>query len=73
MRIPPVLARYWPWLLPLGFVAVYEAIALIGPADTLSALVWEATGVWPPLAIVVTSGLLVLLWHFFVQKQTWKK
>jgi hypothetical protein len=61
-----VLARYWPWLAPLAFVLGYE------PTPTLSALVWEATGYWPWLALVTTAGLLVLLWHFFIQKKTWK-
>ena len=69
-----ILRRYWPWLIPLAFVAIYEAWALLDPGvDTLSALVWEAAGLWPALALIVTIGLLVLLWHFFLQKKTWKR
>jgi hypothetical protein len=62
------LKRYWPWLVALVFLGVYELVALAGQPLTLSALVWHAYAVWPPLKWVVVIVVAVLLWHFFWQK-----
>jgi hypothetical protein len=64
-----IFKRYWPWLIPLGFVAVYETVALLTPLPTLSALVWEADAHLPWLEATVIVGLVVLVWHFFFQKR----
>lgn len=68
MKLGKTFARYWPWWLALGFLGVYELIALAGQPKTLSAMVWQAHGNFPHLAIIVTVVTLVLLWHFFIQK-----
>jgi hypothetical protein len=64
-----ILRKYWPWLVPIGFLLVYELIALLGPAPTLSALVWEANAVagWLDYTVVIIA--VVLLYHFFLQKR----
>lgn len=65
----PKWVKFWPWLVPLAFIGIYETIALMGPAPTLSALVWEADATIPWLDWAVMIGLAVLCWHFFFQKR----
>jgi hypothetical protein len=64
-----ILKRYWPWIVPVGFLLGYELVALLGPAPTLSALVWEATAAvaWLDWAVIAVG--IVLAYHFFFQKR----
>jgi hypothetical protein len=68
--------RFWPWLVVLGFVVLYEAYAVItqyrarkgtGTArPTLSQLYWRAQRRWPPLRWILIVGLVLLAVHFTV-------
>jgi len=69
MKLGKTFTRYWPWWVALVFLGVYELLALFGPPVTLSAMVWQAQANFPALAIIVTVVVLVLLWHFFLQKR----
>lgn len=61
--------RYWPWLVALFFLGVYELIALFAPPNTLSAMVWAADAAFPALRWIILAAFVVLFWHFFYQRR----
>jgi len=69
MTLGPWFKRYWPWLAALVFLGAYELVALWGPPNTLSSMVWLAYDGWPPLKWIVLIVFIVLFWHFFYQKR----
>lgn len=62
---------YWPWLVPIAFLLIYEAVAVAGPAPTLSELYWRAQDAWSPLRLIVVTVVALLMAHLTLK--WWRK
>ena len=58
------MSAYWPWMIGLGILIVYELWAIVVREPTLSQMVWRAQRRWPPLRWIVGVVLLALFDHF---------
>ncbi len=60
-----LLVDDWPWGVAIGWLLIYEAVAIWTGPPTLSRLVWVGRERWRWLWLVVLVAFVLLYGHFF--------